>query len=82
MGAVAELENPFDLMPLAGAGGPTAKMSIPAAMVGNAGNASGVRAKRSKASKYGRNAKGTSQFNRSNFGNPAGSALTIGGINI
>ena len=80
--AMAELEKPLDLLPLPGAGGPTAKMSIPAAMVGNVGNASGIRAKRSKGSKYGRNSMGTSQFNRKSFGNSATSALKIGGLNI
>ena len=80
--AMAELEKPLDLIPLPRAGGPVGKMNIAPASVGNAGNASGVRAKRSKASKYGRNAMGTSQFNRKSFGSPAASSLTIGGLNI
>ena len=80
--ALAEAEEPLDLEPLPGAGGPVAKMNIPPAMVGKAGNASGVRPKRSKGSRYGRNSGGTSQFNRRNFGNAAKSPLTIGGLNI
>ena len=80
--ALAEAEEPLDLLPLPKVGGPTAKMNIPPAMVGKAGNASGVRAKRSKGSKYRRNSGGTSQFNRRNFGNETKSPLTIGGLNI
>ena len=57
-------------------------MNIGPAMVGNGGNASGVRTKRSNDSKYGRNTRGTSQFNRGSFGNSKTSALTIGGLNI
>ena len=57
-------------------------MNIGPAMVGNGGNASGVRTKRSNDSKYGRNTRGTSQFNRGSFGNSRTSALTIGGLNI
>jgi len=80
--ALAEAEEPLDLEPLPGAGGPVAKMNIPPAMVGKGGNASGVRPKRSRGSRYGRNSAGTSQFNRRNFGNRAASPLTIGGLNI
>jgi hypothetical protein len=80
--ALAEAEEPVSLDSYPGAGGPVAKMNIPPAMVGKGGNASGIRPNRSKGSKYGRNSMGTSQFNRSNFGNSAKSSLTIGGINI
>lgn len=80
--AMAELEEPLDLIPLPGSGGPVGKMNIAPAQVGNVGNASGVRAKRSKGSKYGRNSLGTSQFNRKSFGNSATSALKIRGLTI
>ena len=79
--ALAEAEEPLDLLPLPDAGGPVAKMNIGPATVGNVGNASGIRSKRSKGSKSGFNSLGTSQLNRRNFGT-AKSPLTIGGLNI
>ena len=79
--AAAAAEEEIELEPLPTANTPP-KMTVPAAQVGNVGNASGVRAKRSNNSRYGRNSRGTSQFNRGSFGNPKTSSLTIGGLNI
>lgn len=77
--AAAEEEVKLESLPTAST---PPKMIVPAAQVGNVGNASGVRAKRSNNSRYGRNSRGTSQFNRGSFGNPKTSSLTIGGLNI